>query len=281
MNARDHAIFGKMPPHEQTLLLYEDARTSPIGGITLAGRVIHGRGVPGPSRLRVYGSYALMLVISGRGNYRDANIADHPLEAGDLVLVFPEHGHWYGPTPGQTWDEMYVVFNGPQFDLWREHGIMSPSRPVIRLDDPDEWRSRLEHIITLPGKLEQTAKLLSVLSEAFGETLPDTQAEAEWLVRAKRRLETDLGAEVSAQEVASEIGMGFDSFRARFVAATGTPPARYRALHRIEAAKPLLLYTHLTLAEIAVRLGYRDEFYFSKRFKHHVGHSPQRFRNQR
>ena len=40
----------------------------------------------------------------------------------------------------------------------------------------------------------------------------------------------------------------------------------------------LLLYTQMTNAEIALALGFRDEYYFSKRFKCATGKSPRTFR---
>lgn len=273
-----HAIFDTMTSSEQTILLLEDSLMSAVGGITLAGRVKNGRGVPGPHRWRVYGSYALMQVISGQGSYRDANGLALALSAGDVVLVFPELGHWYGPPRGRTWEEMYVVFNGPQFDLWRQAGLMSPLQPVVRPGEPDIWRERVEFALALPGSLQRMTAFLGALAEAIGEPGEDATEELDWLIRAKHLLGTDLGSDVSPRDVARQVGMGFDSFRARFAQATGLPPARYRAQHRIAAAKQLLLYTHLSLAEIAERLGYRDEFYFSKRFKHHTTQSPHRFR---
>ena len=60
-----------------------------------------------------------------------------PLTTGDVVLVLPERAHWYGPGRGRTWDELYLVFDGPVFDLWRGTGVLDEAHPVHSA--PDGW----------------------------------------------------------------------------------------------------------------------------------------------
>ena len=58
------------------------------------------------------------------------------------------------------------------------------------------------------------------------------------------------------------------------------PTGRYRAGRRIETACDLLQYTTMTGAQIAERLGFSDEYHFSKRFKELRGKSPRQFRRR-
>ncbi len=48
---------------------------------------------------------------------------------------------------------------------------------------------------------------------------------------------------------------------------------------RLEHSKELLLNTDLSIKEIALRSGFNDGFYFSKKFKSKYGISPSKFRN--
>ena len=41
----------------------------------------------------------------------------------------------------------------------------------------------------------------------------------------------------------------------------------------------LLFKTKMTIKQIAFELGYEDQYYFSRIFKKHTGHSPKHFRN--
>lgn len=58
----------------------------------------------------------------------------------------------------------------------------------------------------------------------------------------------------------------------------GTSPSRYLAEYRMQQAKKLLKDSQLSIGEIANRVGYSDQFHFSKSFKNLVGTSPAQFR---
>ena len=47
---------------------------------------------------------------------------------------------------------------------------------------------------------------------------------------------------------------------------------------RIRRAKELLIYTDLTVTEIAMRLNFSDSSHLSKMFKRHIGQTPKQFR---
>jgi len=63
-----------------------------------------------------------------------------------------------------------------------------------------------------------------------------------------------------------------------FVSATGVTPIRYLTELRLERAAALVATTPLTLAEIARRTGYANEFSLSRAFKRRYGATPAFFR---
>ena len=56
---------------------------------------------------------------------------------------------------------------------------------------------------------------------------------------------------------------------------TGVTPKNYQMDLRIEAAQKLLLTTKLSVLEIGERIGWPDQFHFSRIFKSRTGYSPQ------
>ena len=54
--------------------------------------------------------------------------------------------------------------------------------------------------------------------------------------------------------------------------------ADYLDMVRINKAKTLLLDTSMPISEIAARVGYSNQSYFTKVFKHNTGFSPNAFR---
>lgn len=267
-------------------LLLQDDSPTPLGRLRLAGYIRGGRGVVPPEPLRVYGSYAVMCVLRGTGGYRDANGLARPLAAGDAVLVFPELGHWYGTRGHQTWDEMYVVFDGPAFDQWRAAGVLDAARPVAAYPEgfPDRLRALLEEAGRPSGntqRMRHVTSLLALLSEltASGDADSAVTGGPTWAAQARAALDTDLGLEMDMAEVAADLGVSYESFRKRFLREVGVPPARYRTQRRIEAAKALLRYSpRMTNRQVAETLGFADEYHFSRRFTQITGGTPREFR---
>ncbi len=63
-----------------------------------------------------------------------------------------------------------------------------------------------------------------------------------------------------------------------FTRVTGVTPGRFLCAVRIQEAKRLLMTTELTVAEIAVRVGYSSTGSFTRRFTELVGASPTHYR---
>jgi transcriptional regulator GlxA family with amidase domain len=96
--------------------------------------------------------------------------------------------------------------------------------------------------------------------------------------RAQALLQSELGLRFGMAEVATRVGVPYETFRRRFRAATGTSPKRFRDAARIAAAKDLLRTSSMSNRELAVALGYADGFHFSRRFRQAVGVSPSAYR---
>lgn len=260
------------------LFFTSEART-PLGRLTQAGALADSRGVQRP---RVLGSYALVYITGGSGRYTD-DAQQLTVTAGDMILVFPEVAHRYGPGAGERWSEVYVVFDGPLFDLWRVAGLLDPAQPVRRCEPVELWARRLAlligaaHPVGLRERAYEVARFAALLTEMLGAPDAAVPHEPIWLTAACALLaETD--APLSA--VAAQLGMAYETFRKRFQQATGVAPARYRAQRRIDAACALLLQSDAPIRSIALELGFTDEYQFSRRFRQLVGMAPRTFRRQ-
>lgn len=73
-------------------------------------------------------------------------------------------------------------------------------------------------------------------------------------------------------------GLSRAPFARRFREATGMAPLRWLIGLRVSLAQSLLLDEEVSLAMVAVELGYSSEFAFSKAFKRVVGVPPGQFR---
>ncbi|MBO9605693.1 MAG: helix-turn-helix domain-containing protein [Paenibacillaceae bacterium] len=87
--------------------------------------------------------------------------------------------------------------------------------------------------------------------------------------------------ELSVDQLVKESGIGRSQFHALFKSLTGRTPIDYLNGLRINRAKELLLQPGHKLRDVARRAGFRDEYYFSRRFKLAVGVSPGHFAERR
>ncbi len=278
-----HVYSGSVPAAKPiirpTKLVYQTSAASLPGGVTLAGFIRHSQGVT--ESMRVFGRYAVVLVIDGAGVYRDIRGVTQPIRVGDLVVVFPELGHWYGPGPGQQWSEFYVVFEGPVFDAWRSPALLDPARPVLHLEPTDYWLSRMEAIVDGGGDLEKVCRMQQFLADMLEHQRQrrEPTQDAAWLSTAQvllNALVTD--PPLRPEEAAAKVGMGYEAFRKRFTKLAGQPPAKYRDARLMDLASRLLRDRDRPLKQIAGTCGFCDEFHFSRRFKQKVGLSPSDFR---
>jgi AraC-like DNA-binding protein len=260
------------------------------GDLQLAGLLRNIAGID-PASMRVLGSYALVLMVAGRGYYCDARGTKQELSPGDVVLVFPEIPHAYGPHPGEDWTQIYYVFAGAQFDLWRRRKLLRPERPVLRLGAAEYWQQRLFEVLqneprerTRSGAaLRSLGRFLEVLAEmiAADEEAANAPQGASWLEQSLRLLgHRNVSGWPTPQAVAREVGLSYENFRKRFAELSGESPGQYQKRRRLEWACAAIYQGEHTIKDIAGELGFCDVFHFSKAFKQVIGITPSEYRRR-
>jgi AraC-like DNA-binding protein len=265
------------PVRRSRLVLQSDI-SSKLGQVSLAGYVRHGRGIP-LTHLRTLGSYALVYLLEGSGRMKPGNLPVTQCRAGDLLFVYPEIPHSYGPGPRETWSEFYVVFSGPVFDFWRRQGLLQPQHPIQHLPHIRRWLPQLEDAAgpglpaTMEGMLRRVCRLQKFLSDIVEEPEPHS---VPWIESAMNSLATR--ADLPPAAIARSLGLSYETFRKEFAHRTGQPPSRYRLHRLIEQARVLITERNLSNKQIAETLGFCDEFHFSRRFRQVTGQSTRAFR---
>lgn len=272
----------------RTQVLFRNSSNSQLGRITLAGVLRNSRGIARNRPMRVFGSYALVYVLDGSGSYADANGYTQAIRPGDAILVFPTLGHYYGPGRGEQWTEIYLVFDGPVFDLWQQTGLLDPRKPVLHAEPIDHWLERIESVLGAPRTAGFSPPLLEVcrLQQILGELLlggprgGGISADMRWAAQMSALLSSDLDQTLDLRALASQHQTSYHSLRKRFTRIVGVPPVRYRSMRIVDRACELMQSGELTDKQIAANLGYCDEAHFSRRFKQITGVSPRQFRRR-
>ena len=99
--------------------------------------------------------------------------------------------------------------------------------------------------------------------------------------RALALLHEQPGQDWTIDELGRRIGLSRSALHERFVQLIGVPPMQYLAQWRMQAAARMLLDTRLTVATIALEVGYDSEAAFARAFKRLVGKPPAAWRRER
>jgi len=256
--------------------------STPIGTVRFGGQ-LHGTLGTGFTHYRVHGMFALVLLLGeGAGRYRDKLGSDRRVGAGDLIVVFPEVPHQYGPEAGDVWHEVFLSFDGAAFEGWRAQGL-DPAHPVWSLPEPEEWEERFFEILQMPKtSIPETCAAASAIHRLLADSLtakPPSASRLDWIEPACHALSAGAGAP-GLPEIARKVGLGYETFRKTFKTATGESPARYRRRMRLAQAELMLQRADLSLEMIAGALDFCDAFHLSKAFKQQYGVSPAETRRR-
>jgi AraC-like DNA-binding protein len=234
------------------------------------------------------GLYAAVLIERGEGWLETVPSGRVPLRGGDLFWLFPTVHHSYAPNAG-GWFERWVLFEGEQAEAFEQLGLLDPRLPVVRVSREPQIGSVFDDLhrdflaggttTTLLGasSVHRLVALVSALKARQQiESIPEDLAFA----RTVQHLEANVCADLGLESLVAEAGMAASTFRRRFHHAMGCGPKEFVLRRRLSLAKEQLTLTKKDIAEIALELGFKDPFYFSRLFKRKEGMSPRRFRQQ-
>ena len=188
--------------------------------------------------------------------------------------------------PGKkTWTHRYIAFRGSRVKRWQRDGLF-PIQPQpapagmemdIRFDRVLEF-SRSGDRFSLVRAIHDLEGILIDLAQA--RTHPPEQPT--WLKHVQSRLEEfSTGGEPNYEMLAEELRMTASTLRRRFRDAMGISPHQFVLQHRIAQARRFLGETDEPIKAIAMRLGYRDVYFFSRQFRAITGVPPAMYRRSR
>ena len=73
----------------------------------------------------------MVYVTDGQGEFTLPDCGRLRVQAGDLLLLFPNVWHNYWPDPDSGWTEFWVLFSGLLPDRWTQHHWFRPAQPKL------------------------------------------------------------------------------------------------------------------------------------------------------
>lgn len=154
-------------------------------------------------------------------------------------------------------------------------GVYPPEANAIA-DQALRKLSQIRSVAELPAIVDEAAvQLCQLVSETKRKDSGNVHVES-----AKHFIATHLTQEISAEDIAKEVGVSASHLSHLFKAHTGQSVREYLLQERIAAAKQLLAATDHTIPQIASLLSFCDQSYFTLVFRRQTGTTPGEYRKQ-
>jgi len=189
----------------------------------------------------------------------------------------PMHG--FKTIPGQRWSILWMFYGAPV----DQPALIAGDKPLLLNVDYRALELSLKGLHleyssdASPMVMAQWVDLLHGYVLAI--TRPAHTYDRLW--RLWERVNADLSAPWSLDQLAEEAAIGPEQLRRLCLASLGHSPMQHVAHLRMRKAASLLIATPMKISVIAQLVGYSNPFAFSNTFRRMMGQSPSQFRTPR
>ena len=229
--------------------------------------------------------YLIHLVLAGRGTFQTGG-KTWELAPGDFFFVPPGQLNTYAADAQQPWEYCWVGFNGISAHRLAALLPFSEERPVHHTQHLDEMFKAMENIYRARGLRvqDETAMVgylylfIAALMEESSERRPrSTNSSCQYVLNAIKYIQFNYSHDISIDDVAKSVGVSRSHLYRVFMSNVGKSPIDYLTEYRINEACKLLQDGSLSIAEVAISVGFFDQFYFSRVFKRAKGVPPSKY----
>lgn len=229
--------------------------------------------------------YLIHLVMSGKGTFQTGGRTWN-LQTGDLFLATPNQLITYAADQEQPWEYCWVGFNGACAHTLVSQLPFTDTEPVHHTKNPAAMQEALRNLYHARGlephdEAAMVGYLYLFISALMKETLDQkprtTSSASQYVLNAIKYIQFNYSHDISIDDVAKSVGVSRSHLYRVFISNVGQSPIDYLTEYRIKEACKLLRSSNLSIAEVAVSVGFFDQFYFSRVFKKSMGVPPSKY----
>ena len=229
--------------------------------------------------------YLIHYVANGKGTYTVSNKV-HEVCAGDIFLAKPNQLIIYSADQNDPWEYCWVGFNGACANKLVAQLPFRDTLPVHHCKNPDRVKKALFDIFLSRGPDPRNeAMMVGYLYLFIAELMQEAQelkphtgnSSSQYVLNAIKYIQFNYSHNISIDDISKAVGVSRSHLYRVFMSNVGQSPIDYLTNYRINEACVLLRESNLSIAEIAVSVGFFDQFYFSRVFKKNKGVPPSRY----
>jgi AraC-like DNA-binding protein len=230
---------------------------------------------------RVLTEYQIIYITRGKGTFSSAG-KTWEVTPGSMMLVLPGIKHAYKPVQETGWYEYWVGFKGSYFNRLTREGFLSEELLFFSM-------GLYDYIITIFNKIFEEVRaqkplyqmkactaVLTLITEMLSRSRRQEQPDyyQKIVEKAKYLMETNAYGEINLPNIANQIGISTSRLNEIFKQFTSMTPYQYYIHIKIHKAEDLLVREDISVKEAAWRMGFDDQYYFSRLFKNKTGIAP-------
>ena len=232
----------------------------------------------------------LIYCVDGTGKV-NINSVTFNMAPGDFVII-PHHvKHSYITNENTPWTIYWCHFKGPQSDAILKQMIANEQRFRYSVEFVEERINLFDKLYSFLEQGYSTENLTYVnllflqyltsfaFRNRFQNILPEIHKEP--AEKSIQFMQNNIDKTLSLLELATSVNLSVSHYAFLFKRKTGFPPIEYFNHLKIQKACQYLQFTDLRIGEIAFKVGFDDQFYFSRLFNRTMGFGPKDYRKSR
>jgi len=230
---------------------------------------------------RVLPEYQIIYITEGNGIFCSAG-KTRDVIPGSMFLILPGLKHFYYPKKETGWQEYWVGFKGSFFNRLAKQGLLSEDRSFFNIGQNDYFTAIFKKIFDEVKfqkplyQMKACSAVLTLITEMLSRSRRQEQPDfyQQTVEKAKYLMEKNIAGDINIPGIAAQIGISTSRLNEVFKQFSSMTPYQYFIQLKIHKAEEILSEENISVKEAAWRMGFEDQYYFSRLFKHKTGIAP-------
>jgi AraC-like DNA-binding protein len=230
---------------------------------------------------RTLPEFQLVYITEGQGVFSTED-STYEVVPGSMLLILPGIRHTYRPVYETGWHEYWVGFKGDFFSNMMRQDILSQRRlffdPGLRDSIVLTFNNIFDEVRTQRPlyQLKVCTGILSLIAEMLTHERRKEQPNyyQKIVEKAKCLMESNVYGTINLSNISKQVGISTSRLNEIFKTYTSMTPYQFYIHIKIHKAENLLEQENVPVKEAAHKLGFEDQYYFSRLFKNKTGIAP-------
>jgi len=235
------------------------------------------------------GQYILIVCLAGAGICKLGSKI-WQLEEGYAIILPPDAYHRYQADQERPWTIFWVHFLGTAAATYLQAMGITVGEPRFWIGDlavvTDAFEETYRYVLSgytdkdLFGLSTSLARLLGLCRVHQKSSLLRRRLAEDRVLQAIRYMRENVERPLALSDCAHSAGWSAAHFSLVFRRQTNLSPIQFFTRLKMSRACELLKTTDLSMQEIAMKIGFNDQFYFSRLFHRHLRMAPTAYRRE-